>query len=425
MNDKQNRRTFLRASGVAVAVPLLEHASFAAPKRRREPQRLIVISNNLGVLPDDFFPNSAGKKYKLSPYLKHLAGFRDKFTVFSGLSHPACEGGHSTENCFLTGAKHPTGSGFRNTISLDQYAAERLGRQTRFSTLNLGVNIVKYKRSLAWSRDGVLLPAEDSPARLFRRMFLQGSKSQKAQRVHQLRRQESILDAIAGPTKSLARKLGKTDREQLSLYLSSIRDLESRLHDSGQWERRPRPKTDQSQPQDITDRTRIFDKCDQLLAMAALAIQSDSTRIITMMVDAFETPAFHFDGSKQKTSFGYHSLSHHGKRKKYVDELRKTDQRQMKMVGTLLGRLRDVKLAGRPLIDYTMVLYGSNMGDANTHTNTNLPVLLAGGRFRHGQHLAYDTDNNKPLCNLYVNLLQALGVQADQFGSSTGTLAGI
>ena len=194
-----SRRGFLRGAGVTLALPLLEcmspHSAAAADEGPLA-GRMILISNNLGVLPQSFFPEAAGADYQLSPYLEELSEFRDAFTVFSGLSHPACEGGHSTENCFLTGARHPTSSGFRNTISLDQFAAEQLGRQTRFATLNLGVNIDKANRSLSWTRDGVLLPAEDSPARLFQRMFVQGSSEEVEQRLHQLRRRGSILDAV-------------------------------------------------------------------------------------------------------------------------------------------------------------------------------------------------------------------------------------
>ena len=183
------RREFLRGAGVALALPLLEcmRPAFAREQRSSTPHRMLVISNNLGVLPKPFFPESSGPDYELSPYLEELKSFREDFTVFSGLSHPGVVGGHSTENCFLTAAKGPTRSGFRNQISLDQFAAESLGQQTRFATLNLGVNIEKAKRSLAWTRDGSLLPPEDSPSALFTKMFAQGSQQEVEQRLHELR----------------------------------------------------------------------------------------------------------------------------------------------------------------------------------------------------------------------------------------------
>ncbi|MCA9224267.1 MAG: DUF1552 domain-containing protein, partial [Planctomycetales bacterium] len=192
------RRRFLRGAGVSLALPLLQsiRPAFAKNNESPTPRRMLLISNNLGVLPKQFFPKTSGRDYELSPYLQDLAEFRNDFTVFSGLSHPDVDGGHSTENCFLTAARGPTKSGFRNTISLDQFAAERLGPVTRFSTLNLGVNIDKANRSLSWTRDGVLLPAEDSASALFRKMFIQGDPSAVKRQLHKLDERASILDTL-------------------------------------------------------------------------------------------------------------------------------------------------------------------------------------------------------------------------------------
>ncbi|WP_417388786.1 DUF1552 domain-containing protein [Gimesia sp.] len=422
-----SRRHFLRGAGVSLALPLLEYRAQAKHVRSEQestPQRMLLISNNLGVLPEPFFPKTAGTDYQLSPYLKELKTYTKDFTVFSGLSHPACEGGHSTENCFLTGARHPTSSGFRNTISLDQYAAEHLGRRTRFSTLNLGVNIDKANRSLSWTRDGVLLPAEDSPAQLFRKLFIQGSDAKVKQRLQALKRRGSILDAVSDSTQSYSRSLGQSDRRRLDQYFTSIRELEQRLLTAGEWEQRPKPDIQQEPPRDIVDRALLFDKFEQMLMMAALALQSDSTRIVTLMVDAFATPVFQLRDD-EKSSTGYHTLSHHGMRPDHLAQLEKADRRQMNLLRRLFERLTEVQGETGRLLDSTMVLYGSNMGDANTHDNTNLPLLLAGGGFRHGQHLAFNREQNSPLCNLYVSMLQRLGVESDQFGSSSGTLTGL
>lgn len=421
-----SRRRFLHGAGVALALPLLECMAQKSntDSEKNTPRRMLLISNNLGVLPKHFFPASAGADYQLSPYLKELKEFSNEFTVFSGLSHPACEGGHSTENCFLTGAKHPTRSGFRNTISLDQYAAEQLGRQTRFRSLNLGINIDKANRSLSWTRDGILLPAEDSPAAIFKKMFLQGTDSKIKQRLHLLKRRGSILDAVSESTQQLGKKLGHNDRARLDQYFTSIRELENRLVTAGEWELSPKPKTDRKPPSDILDRAMLFDKFEQMLAMATLALQSDSTRIVTLMVDAFATPVFQLK-DKEKSTTGYHSLSHHGMRANHLAQLEKADRRQMALLRQSLQILASVQAESSRLLDSTMVLYGSNMGDANTHDNNNLPILLAGGGFQHGQHLAFNRENNKPLCNLYVSMLQRLGVETDHFGSGTGTLSGL
>jgi len=422
-----SRRRFLRGAGVTVALPLLEctaTAYGATDRANLSPQRMLLISNNLGVLPKPFFPNATGNDYELSPYLQELKDYRDRFTVFSGLSHPAVEGGHSTENCFLTAAKHPTSSGFRNSISLDQFAAEQLGRRTRFPTMNLGVNIDKANRSLSWTRDGALLPAEDSAAALFKRMFVQGSKSEIAQRLHQLKRRRSILDAVSQSTKQLNRGLGTNDRARLEQYFTSIRELEQQLQAAGDWEQRERPAVTQEAPDDIVERSQLFDKFGQMLTMATLALQSDSTRIVTLMVDAFATPVFALD-DKEKSLTGYHALSHHGMRADHLAHLKRADMQQMSLLQQLLTQVADVPAESGSLLDSTMVVYGSNMGDSNTHDNTNLPILMAGGPFHHGQHLAFDHENNTPLSNLFVSMLQQMGVEIDAFGSSTGTLTGL
>ncbi len=421
-----SRRRFLSGAGAFLALPLLGSFTpvFGREKAAKPPQRMLLISNNLGVLPTQFFPTQTGRGYAASPYLATLAAFREDFTVFSGLSHPDVVGGHSTENCFLTAARGPTKSGFRNEISLDQFAAEKLGQVTRLPTLNLGVNIDKANRSLSWTRDGVLLPAEDSASALFRRMFLQGNPAEVARQLHRLEERGSILDTLLDDTKRYARDLDGADRTRLDQYLTSVREVEDRLRTAQEWEMRPKPKTDREMPTDITDRQLFFAKFDLMLSMAQLAFESDSTRIVTLMVDAFATPVFKLHPD-QNTTDGYHNLSHHGQSVEKVRQLKDADQQQMTLLAKVLGRLTEHREGDQRLLDRTMVLFGSNMGDANTHDNTNLPILLAGGGFKHGQHLAFRRDQNTPLCNLYVSMLRKMGVDADAFGSSTGPLIGL
>jgi hypothetical protein len=418
------RRRFLRGLGVTLALPALESLTpvFARAAAPTSPRRMLLISNNLGVLPQHFFPKDQGAGYTLSPYLQELAAFRNDLTILSGLSHPAVTGGHSTENCFLTAARDPTRSGFRNSISLDQFAAEKLGQQTRFPTLNLGVNIDKANRSLSWTRDGVLLPAEDSPAALFRKMFIQGDARDVALRLKRLQERGSVLDVLRDDVRGFERELGAADRSRLQQYLTSVRELEERLAVSGEWEQRAKPSTQATEPKDIADKARFFPKIQLMLDMARLAFETDSTRIITLMVDGFATPVFEID-EQQRTRHGYHNLSHHGQSKEKLAELQKVDLQQMRHLRDLFAALAATPAAdGQRLLDQTMILYGSNLGDANIHNCTNLPILLAGGGFKHGQHLAFDTLHNKPLCNLFVSMLQEMGVEAEAFGSSTGTV---
>jgi hypothetical protein len=419
---RTTRRHFLRGLGVTLGLPVLDQFSTPAfPKAPVPPRRMLLISNNLGVLPWHFFPKDSGSDYTLSPYLEEMGDFRKQFTICSGLSHPAVVGGHSTENCFLTAAKDPTGSGFRNTISLDQFAIEHLGQLTRFPTLNLGVNIDKANRSLSWTRDGVLLPTEDKPSQLFRRMFVQGSVDEVRRQLQRLEERGSILDTVSDDLRGFQRKLGRDDRERLDQYFTSVRELEDRLHVAGEWEQKPKPATDHQLPEDILDKAKFFEKFDLMLRMAQLAFESDSTRIVTLMVDGFATPVFEIS-EEEKTLNGYHNLSHHGQAKEKIAQLERVDRRQMRVLRDLFQRLVEKPEGETNLLDRTMVLFGSNLGDANIHNSTNLPILLAGGGMKHGRHLTFDRDDNKPLSNLFVTLLQQMGIEADAFGSSTGTM---
>jgi hypothetical protein len=417
------RRTFLRGLGITLGLPMLECMTpvFARAAQPTTPKRMLVIANNLGVLPKNFFPATTGRDYALSPYLEMLAEVRNEFSVFSGLSHPGVTGGHSTDNCFLTSARGAFKAGFRNSISLDQYAAEKLGQVTRFPTLNLGVNIEKANRSLSWTRDGVLLPAEDSAKALFNKMFVQGNADEVKKQLLRLKQRGSILDTLNAEAGRFSRTLGSTDKARLDQYLTSVREVEQRLQVASEWEQRPKPVTTQPAPTDINDNKLFFEKFDLMLSIAQLAFESDSTRIVTLMVDAFKTPVFSLPGQKATTET-YHNLSHHGQKEEKVKQLEAADRQHMALLRKLISNLAAKPEGDQRLLDRTMVLYGSNLGDANIHDNTNLPILLAGGGLQHGQHLAFKRGNNKPLCNLFVTMLQNMGIETDTFGSNAGTL---
>ncbi len=418
------RRAFLRGIGITLGLPMLECMTpvFVKAAQPQTPKRMLCIANNLGVLPKNFFPTTNGRNYTLSPYLEVLGDVRNEFTVFSGLSHPGVTGGHSTDNCFLTSARGAFKAGFRNSISLDQFAAEKLGQVTRFSSLNLGVNIEKANRSLSWTRDGVLLPAEDSATALFQRMFVQGDAAAVEKQLQRLKQRGSVLDTLNAEAGRFSRTLASPDRARLDQYLTSVREVEQRLQTASAWEQRPKPLATQPAPSDIHESKLFFEKFDLMLSIAQLAFESDSTRIVTLMVDAFKTPVFALPGQKATTET-YHNLSHHGQKEEKVQQLEAADRQHMALLRKLIGNLADKHEGGQRLLDRTMVLYGSNLGDANIHDNTNLPVLLAGGGLQHGQHLAFKRDNNKPLCNLFVTMLQNMGVETDTFGSNAGTFS--
>jgi Protein of unknown function (DUF1552) len=429
-----SRRKFLRGAGILLSLPLLDAMApaFATPSRRRlsagatpggKPRRMLGICNNLGLLPDSFFPANAGRDYTLSPYLEVLREHRNDFTIFSGVSHPDVDGGHPADNCFLTAAPHPGSAGFRNTISLDQYIGERIGHLTRFPSLTLGVNVQQGARSLSWTGSGVLIPCEEKASDVFARMFLQGTKAETDQQVRRLETGQSILDAVASQARDLQRSVGPRDRDRLDQYFTSVRDLEQRLQMSREWERRPKPRVNVPIPLDPADPKDYMDKVKLMYDMARLAFETDSTRSISLMLDSVNSPAIEF--GEVKTTDGYHNLSHHGKSQEKLKQLKAIDQWHMKLLGELFTHLKGVQEQGEPLLDRTMVLYGSNLGNANTHVTTNMPIIFAGGGFRHGQHLAFDRDHNYPLPNLFVSMLQRMSLETDQFASSTGTMRGL
>jgi hypothetical protein len=418
------RRSFLRAAGVTLALPMLDSMTPLYAQASAPPRRMLLIANNLGVLPKFFFPQTAGPDYEPSLYLAELAAVRNEFTVFSGLSHPGVAGGHSADNCLLTAARGAFRSGFRNSISFDQFVAEKLGQVTRFPSLNLGVNIDKGNRSLSWTRDGVLLPAEDSASKLYERMFIQGDKEAVAQQIHRLENRGSILDTLMDETNRFRRDLGTDDKARLDQYVTSVREVEARLQIAREWEMKPKPPAPQPPPTDIEDKKLFFEKFALMLSMAQLAIESDSTRIVTLMVDAFFTPALKLN-DRDNTTESYHGLTHHGQVEEKVKQLQQIDRRQMALLATAISDLAAKKENGERLLDRTMVFYGSSLGDANIHDNTNLPILLAGGGFKHGRHIAFKRDNNAPLCNVFVSMLQRMGVESDTFASATGRVSGL
>ena len=382
---------------------------------------MLGICNNLGLLADQFFPVGGGRDYVPSPYLKLLQEHRNDFSVFTGVSHPNVDGGHPADVCFLTAAPHPGSGSFHNTISLDQHIAEQIGILTRFPSLTLAVNT--RTRSLSWTGTGVAIPPEDKAASVFKEMFLQGSPAQIDAQIRKLDTGRSILDAIAGQAEDLQATVGARDRERLDQYFTSVRDLEHRLQASKGWERKPKPVVNEPAPTDPTNPALYMDKVKVMYDLARLALETDSTRSITLMLEGVSAPVLEIPDVTLTDS--YHNLSHHGKSESKRAQLKIIDEWHMKLLAGLIASLKSVREGEDTLLDRTIVLYGSNFGDANAHVCTNMPIILAGGGFRHGQNLAFDIGNNYPLPNLYVSMLQRMGIESDRFASSTGTMRGL
>jgi len=417
---------FLKGTGVALALPVLD--SMTAPFARAAvkssdscPRRFFAINQNLGVLPDLFFPVDGGREYTPSPYLRLLQDHRNDFTVMSGVSHPGVDGSHTSDICFLTAAPHPGSSSFRNTISLDQFIAERIGIQTRFPSLTLAVNT--RTRSLSFSGTGVAIPPEDKAAEVFKQLFLQGTPEQVDSQIRQLDTGRSILDAVADHAKDLQRRGSTRDRERLDQYFSSVRDLENRLMASRGWEEKPKAVVKEQAPVDPKDPALYLDKVEIMYNLARLALETDSTRAITLMLDSVSTPAPTVTGAT--ITDGYHNLSHHGRSDDKRAQLKALDEAHIRLLVKLFTSLKAVREGEATLMERTMIYFGSNLGDANKHVTTNVPVIFAGGGFKHGQHLMFDTEKNYPLANLFVSVLERMEIPVDRFASSTGTLRGL
>ncbi len=413
-----SRRRFLKAAGVTLSLPLLEAM---APRQARAaaseaPRRMICINTTLGLHTPNLFPKSAGKDYELTPYLEPLKEFRDEFTVFSGLSHPEVDGGHPAELCYLTAAPHPRADNFKNTISLDQYAVEQLVPDTRFGSLVLASSS---SRGLSFTRSGVPIPAEERPSRVFRSMFVDGTPSEVNAQMQRLKQGQSIMDTVLGEAKDFQKGLGQQDRRKLDEYFTSVREVEQRMVKAQDWTKRPKPKVDAKQPVDINSAVEVPARVRLMIDLMQLAIQTDSTRFITFALNGLNAVPV-IPGVSQD----WHNLSHHGQDPAKLTELAVIETQQMKLFGELLTKLKSTAEQGGTLLDRTIVLFGSNLGNASSHDNKNLPILVAGGGFRHGQHLAFDPKKNPPLCNLYVQFLRRLGADTSAFGSSTGTLSG-
>ncbi len=403
-----DRRTFLRGAGFGLALPLLESMRPAFAASRDIPRRLVAVETNMGILPQYFFPEKAGRDYASTPYLDRLATHRKNLTVLSGVSLPGVTGAHAAEKCFLTGTPHPERGGFRNGISLDQLAAEHIGNETRYPSLVVAMTS-EGGQTLSFTRSGAAISAERSPKRLFQKLFVQGKPEEVEAAAEALRQGRSMLDFLGEQSRRLARAVSEADRRRLEEYQTSVRDLEKRLESAQAWEYKPKPKVDVPLPSDLDDSREFVKKTRLMFDVLKLALETDSTRLISFFIDTTVI----------------HNITHHGNRPEVLAELRAHEEGQFGALNDFLTALDGAKEAGSSLLDRTMVLYGTCMGSANSHSNVNLPVLLAGGGFKHGQHLAFDVKNNYPLTNLYVSMLQRLGVEASSFSTSTGTMKGL
>ncbi|MDF1852447.1 MAG: DUF1552 domain-containing protein [Verrucomicrobiales bacterium] len=405
------RRQFLQASGISLGLPLLEAFGKAA---ETPPKRALFICNTLGFYSPAFFPGEAGPDYEASEYLALLEDHRDDFTVFSGLSHPDQGGEHQCEMTWLSAARNPGRDGFRNSLSVDQFAASRLGYVTRFPSLSLSSD---GPMSQSYTASGVMIPAMERPSEVFAKLFLQGRPDDVKREKQKLSDGRSILDALGDERTRLLGNASPMDREKLDAYFEAVRQAERDITEAEAWFDRPKPKVDAEAPQDIADKADLVGRIELLFQLVPLVIQTDSSRVISIVIQNN-----HGIPLVNGVDAEHHNLSHHGRDPDKIDQLKKIERAILHSVDQLLARMKLHEEAGASLLDQTLTLLGSNLGNAASHDPRNNPVLLAGGGLNHGGYHAHDETQNTPLSNLYVRMLQEIGIETDSFASSSGLL---
>jgi hypothetical protein len=422
-----NRRRFiLRSIGTTLALPWLPSLMADALESNAAVQpakgagvgarRFVAVGNLLGFQVKQLFPTTPGRDYEKTALLSPLWENRSQMTVYRGLDH-GVKGGHFAVHSFLSGVLNSEAQGRPNgNVTLDQYLADEVGFETRFPSLTVGSEGgIHGGCQIAWTKSGVRVPPVTGPAELFEKLFISDSDERRVRRVHENYVQASILDSVLEEGNRLSRQVNREDKAKLDEYLTSIRDVEKRLELRKRWTSQPKPNAPFEKP---ANRNAVED-LPLLYELIALALQTDSTRIATLEIGGDFMPQ-HLGIKKD-----HHGLSHHGNDPEVIANLITLEQYQIEHFGKFLTRLSKMSDGERTLLDSTAVLFGSGMGDANIHQNAILPVILAGGGYKHGEFRVVPNQgiNKVPLCNLFVDIAQRMGLEIDSFGSSTGRFA--
>jgi hypothetical protein len=430
-----DRRTFLKGTGVSLALPLLAGMD-ASAKTAQQPRRFAAVYFPYGVsLPNEdhehanwnWFPKGEGRDFQFNDSLKPLEPLRDQVTILGGLSHPHGRkmGGHDTSDIFLTGAELK-GSQLQNSISMDQVAAAHFADQTRYASLALstdgGVGESTRSSTLSFSRTGQPLPALSKPRQVFERFFGVNAASKAAQR-RELQNSGSMLDLVLENAKSLRLRLGSEDQAKLDEYLASVRQIEKRVERSEQWLDVPKPKVDATGLHlDATDETPL-ELIRTMYDLMFLAFQTDSTRMATYQLGNMNGATS--IAGKFPALLGYgesmHKLAHGWNKKGGAEALGKWDRFLAEQFAYFINRLKDTPEGDASLLDHTMLLYGSS--NSRTHNNTNYPIIFAGGKrlgFKHGKFLKFGEDT--PFANVHATALNRLGVPTESFADSQGEM---
>ncbi len=422
-----NRRRFiLQSLGTSLALPGLPSLMAGTVGGNSSVQtakgagagarRFVAIGNLLGYQTKQLFPTTKGRDYEKTTLLEPLWENRSQMTVFRGLDH-GVKGGHFAVHSFLSGVlnseaqNRPDGN-----VTIDQYLADEIGFETRFPSLTVGSEGgIHGGCQIAWTKSGVRVPPVTNPAELFEKLFGNDSKERQARRIQENQVQASILDSVMDEAKSLSKRVNKEDKDKLDEYLTSVRDVEKRLELRQRWVSQPKPKAPFGKPANHN----AVEDLPILYELIALALQTDSTRIATLEIGGDFMPQ-HLGIKKD-----WHGLSHHGNDAEAIASLITLEKYQIEHLGKFITRLSKMNDGERTLLDSTTVLFGSGMGDGNSHKNSDLPIILAGGGYKHGEFREVPREgiNKVPLCNLFVDIAQKMGVETDSFGNSTGRFA--
>jgi hypothetical protein len=423
MSKQIDRRHFLRGAGVGLALPMLESwrphalAADADPTQSAPARRFVCVAPDYGIYPGGFFPEQTGRDYAMPSTLKAVEHQRADISIFSRLDHPGVGGGHGCSRTLLNGvmASHIAGDR-RQLRSLDQVIAREIGMETRFPALVTGRGV-----PISYTDAGIPVPSVPDPDRFFNLLFVDDDAKVKARKWQALGDNASILDVLLDDSRSLQRQLATQDRVKLDEYLTAVRETERKLIRRKDWIEIPKPKAKAPKiNEDEYDQTGYPYDMGLFFEVMVLALQTDSTRVLVYQMPGGNR-LFPFDG----VTMGYHTLTHHGKDPEKAQQIQIIDSYYLTQLAGFIDRLKKTQdRQGRALLDSTVVLFGSGMGNASSHSSRDLPILLAGGGLRHGSHHAFTKDGKKgtPLCNLYVTLLQQLGIESDRFASSSGDL---
>ena len=397
-----------------MALPWLESMQPAWGKEQAPPKRMVIICNALGLHAPALFPKKTGADYELTDYLRIIKAHRKDFTLFSGLSHPQQGGEHQCEMSWLSAAPNPGMDGFQNSISVDQYAAGKLGYVTRFPSVSLSSDRAI---SQSYTSSGVMIPAEQRPSRMFAKMFLSGKPEEIARQKQKLAEGRSVLDELLDQTRALLKTAPAADRERLQEYFDSVRIAENDLAEAQAWIDRPKPEVEAQAPLNIHDKTDLIGRIRLLLNLVPLIVQTDSSRVISIVIQNN-----HGMPQIEGVNSEHHNLSHHGRDPKRIEQLLKIERAIMGCFDEFLTAMKTKREAGGTLLDNTLTLFGSNLGNASAHDPRNNPILLAGGGLEHSRYIAHDSKKNTPLCNLFVHMLNQMSLETESFASSTGEL---